>query len=136
MYLTIKNIKYGIDARVTGPMGFRFILQPMTAVILGIRDGIADAKAGKPPFIAGLFFEAKSRKQLFLSACRSLFVPVIFGSIVDAAAQWMLFNRVRPGAAIFVGIFIMVVPYSFARGWTNRIIRKKRGLKVKSRERL
>ncbi|MFH1441272.1 MAG: hypothetical protein ABIH18_04445 [Candidatus Omnitrophota bacterium] len=125
MYLSPKNIVYGIDARITGPMGFRFIFQPLSAVILGIRDGIADAKAGRPPFLAGLVFKAESRKHLFRSACRTLFMPVIFGSVLDAIAQWLLFSRVRPGAAIFVGIFIMALPYSFARGWTNRLWRKR-----------
>lgn len=113
---------YGIDARVTGPMGFRFILQPLTAVILGIRDGISDAKAKNPPFLAGLAFKAESRGYLFNSARKALFIPVIFGSALDAVAQWLLFSRVRPVAAIFVGIFIMAIPYSLARGWTNRII--------------
>ncbi len=126
MYLSLKNIEYGIGARVTGPMGFRFIFQPLTAVILGIRDGISDAKAGRPPFLAGLIFKANSRKHLFNSACKALFIPVIFGSIFDAIAQWFLFGRVCLVPAILVGIFIMAIPYSFARGLTNRIISLKK----------
>lgn len=123
MYLSFKNITYGIDARITGPMGFRFIFQPLIAVFLGIRDGISDAKAGRPPFLIGLIFKVESRKHLFNSACKALFIPVIFGSVFDAIAQWLLFSRVRPVPAILVGIFITAIPYSCARGWTNRITR-------------
>src|SRR5271168_4904658 len=37
-------------ARPTGPMAFRFILQPVMAGIVALRDGIADAKAGRSPY--------------------------------------------------------------------------------------
>jgi hypothetical protein len=33
---------------------FRLILQPTLAIILGIRLGLADARAGHPPFLARL----------------------------------------------------------------------------------
>jgi hypothetical protein len=38
-------------ARLSGPGAFRFVLQPLVAVLLGIRDGRADAKAGRPPYL-------------------------------------------------------------------------------------
>jgi hypothetical protein len=37
-------------ARVSGPMKFRLVLQPLMASFLAIRSGLADAKAGKPPW--------------------------------------------------------------------------------------
>ena len=36
--------------RPTGPMAFRFILQPAMAVIAAMRDGIDDAKSGRSPY--------------------------------------------------------------------------------------
>ena len=33
--------------RVEGPLHFRLVLQPVMAVLLAVRDGRADAKAGK-----------------------------------------------------------------------------------------
>lgn len=35
--------------RVSGPMKFRLVLQPMMAALFAIRSGLADARAGKPP---------------------------------------------------------------------------------------
>jgi hypothetical protein len=36
-------------ARPTGPMAFRFILQPIMAAIAALRDGVNDARSGRPP---------------------------------------------------------------------------------------
>src|SRR5437868_8007609 len=43
-----------IPKRLTGPGRFRFVLQPLMALVLGIRSGLADARAGRPPFLYGV----------------------------------------------------------------------------------
>jgi hypothetical protein len=35
--------------RLTGPMKFRLVLQPVMAAFFAIRSGLEDARAGKPP---------------------------------------------------------------------------------------
>ena len=37
-------------ARPTGPLSFRFILQPVMATLLAVRDGIKDARTGRSPY--------------------------------------------------------------------------------------
>src|SRR5919202_294509 len=51
-------------ARLSGPGEFRFVWQPLVAVLLGVRDGMNDAKAGRPPYIWGLFFNAAERRAM------------------------------------------------------------------------
>ena len=41
-------------ARVTGPMKFRLVLQPLMAAFFAIRSGLADARAGRPPYLWAL----------------------------------------------------------------------------------
>ena len=41
-------------ARPTGPMAFRFILQPIMAAIAALRDGINDAKSRRSPYFWSL----------------------------------------------------------------------------------
>lgn len=36
--------------RTTGPMMFRFILQPLMAMFYAYRDGLLDARSGRPPY--------------------------------------------------------------------------------------
>ena len=40
-----------IAARPGGPLAIRFYLQPLMATALAIRDGVADARLGKPPYL-------------------------------------------------------------------------------------
>src|SRR5882724_7350362 len=48
----------------TGPGRFRFVLQPVMAILLGWRDGRADARAGRPAYPYGLLVSGEKRKEL------------------------------------------------------------------------
>jgi len=117
----LTNVLDKIVARLTGEMSFRFILQPVIAVILGIRDGLMDAKAGTPPFIADLIFSPKNRKRQLKSAFNRLLTPIIVATVLDAIAQYFIFGHINPLGAVLVGTFVMGIPYALARGVTNRI---------------
>ena len=47
--------------RPAGPMAFRFILQPAMAAIVAMRDGIADAKAGRSAYFWTLLTNPSER---------------------------------------------------------------------------
>jgi hypothetical protein len=88
MYFSLSERLERLVARVTGPMSFRLILQPTVAVILGIKDGLMDAKAGAPPFVFDLLFHPKDHKRRLSTAFRRLLVPMIVGTVMDAIAQY------------------------------------------------
>ena len=112
-----------IAERITGPMSFRFIVQPLIAIFLfGLKDGRADAKEGASPFIMDLLVHPKTRKRNLKAAFRRLLVPIIIGAILDGIAQYLIYGHIRPGVAVLVGTLIMGVPYALARGITNRIV--------------
>ena len=115
-----------IVARLTGAMSFRFILQPAIAVFLGIRDGLMDAKAGTPPFIADLIFNPKDRDRQLKSAFHRLLTPIIVATVLDAIAQHLIFGHINPLGAVLVGTFVMGIPYALARGVSNRIASGRR----------
>ena len=115
-----------IIMRITGPMGPRFIFQPLAAIILGIRDGKLDAKANEPPFIYNVIFNPKLRKKQFAKAFESMLRPIIISIILDIIAQYLIFKQVRLIGALVVGTFVMGIPYVFARALTNRIVSGKK----------
>jgi hypothetical protein len=45
-------------ARLDGPLHFRFIVQPLMAIIFAVIDGVKDAKAGKSAYFLGLAFNS------------------------------------------------------------------------------
>ncbi len=111
-----------VIARVTGPLSLRFVLQPAMAILLGIRDGRLDARAGAPPFGWALVFKKGSRGAAIKSALHALLVPIVVGRVMVAVAQYLIFHQVRPGFALLVGTLVMGLPYVAARGISNRII--------------
>jgi hypothetical protein len=50
-------------ARPAGPMGFRFVLQPVMASLLAIRDGIHDARIGRSPYFWTVATDPPRRKK-------------------------------------------------------------------------
>jgi hypothetical protein len=50
--------------RLDGPLHFRFIVQPLMALIVATLDGIKDAKLGKPAYGWAVFSSPEHRKEL------------------------------------------------------------------------
>ena len=107
-------------ARLTGPMNFRFVLQPLVAIALGVRDGRLDARGGVPPFVIDVLFASEHRRADLASALKSLGKPVLLGTVLDAIAQYQIFRHVGLIAAVLVGAGVIGVPYALARGLANR----------------
>lgn len=118
----LDRVAEGVISRVIGPMSLRFIFQPLVAVLLGVRDGIMDARAGEPPFILDVIVHPEQLKSKLASVSKSLSKSVIIGTVFDMIAQYLIFDHVRVIPAIIVGVFVLTVPYLLARGITNRIV--------------
>jgi hypothetical protein len=119
-YLFSRDFLEEIPRRLTGPGRFRFLLQPLLASILGVRSGREDARAGRPPFLAGVLFHPDQRKLLLASAFGSIVHLLLMGILLDSLFQWVLFGTSYPGAALVVGPVLITVPYAVARALSNR----------------
>jgi hypothetical protein len=112
-----------IPMRLAGPGRFRFFFQPLFAMILGVRSGIADAKAGRPPYLYGILFDSESRGELAASAFRDVVNLLLMGILLDSLFQWVLIGASYPGAALVVGPVLIVTPYALSRALANRVVR-------------
>jgi hypothetical protein len=113
-----------IPKRLAGPGRFRFILQPLTAIILGIANGLADARAGNPPYLYGLLFHRKLRGDLAKSGLNTVANLLLMGILLDLVFQWIILGVAYPGAAIVVGPVLIMAPYALARALSNRLARQ------------
>lgn len=114
-----------IPKRLTGPGRFRFILQPVFAVLLGIRTGITDARAGKPPFIWAFLSAGSGRSLLLRHAFSQLSVLIAMSILLDLIAQFLILREVYPGPALILGPVLIAFPYSIARSLTGLFWRRK-----------
>ena len=124
-YLFSLSFFEDIPKRLTGPGRFRFILQPLMAIILGIRSGLADARVGNPPYLYGVFFHSDRRSGLIRSGLETVINLLLMGILMDAVFQWFILGASYPGAALIVGPVLIMGPYGLARALSNRLSRSQ-----------
>ena len=135
IYLFSVSFFEDIPKRLTGPGRFRFILQPLTAVILGIRSGLSDARLGNPPYLYGVFFHSERRAELLRSGLETVINLLLMGILMDAVFQWIILGVSYPGAALVVGPVLIMGPYALSRALSNRVSRTRKNEKTLTSER-
>ena len=108
-------------ARVSGPMKFRLVLQPVMAAFFAIRSGLADARAGKTPYLWALALGRGSREAMVESGWKSVGRVFILAVALDVVYQLYVLRFVYPVQAIAVAFILAIVPYIILRGLVTRL---------------
>jgi hypothetical protein len=110
-------------ARVSGPMKFRLVLQPCMAAFFAIRAGLADAKAGRPPWFWELVSNPPERKDMVKEAWKRIGKVFMLAVVLDVVYQLIVLHFVYPGKALIVALILAIVPYVLLRGPAMRVAR-------------
>jgi hypothetical protein len=119
----LARILENLARRVTGPMKFRLVLQPFTAIFLATLGGLRDARAGKPPYFWALFADARERSAMLKDGWKSVGRLFLLALGLDVVYQFIERRFVYPGEAVLVAVILAIVPYLLVRGSVNRIAR-------------
>ena len=111
--------------RVSGPMKFRLILQPLMATIFAIRSGLKDAKEGKPAYFWALFTDSIHRRDMLRDGWKSVGKVFVIAIIIDLVYQLIVFRWFYPLEALIVAVILAFIPYLLIRGPVNRIARRR-----------
>jgi hypothetical protein len=125
-YLFSQAFLEDIPKRLTGPGRFRFLMQPLMAIILGILSGLADARTGRPPYLYGILFHRDLRGDLVKTGFSTIANLLLMGILLDAVFQWIILRTVYPGPALIIGPILIIAPYTVARALSNRLSRQAR----------
>jgi hypothetical protein len=112
--------------RVSGPMSFRLILQPTMAVIFALRDGMKDAREGRPPYFRTIIHDPAQRGPLLREGFKAVGRVLVLGVAMDVVYQFIVFRWVYPVEALLVALILAFLPYLLVRGIANRIARLRR----------
>jgi hypothetical protein len=123
VYLFSAQFFQELPQRLTGAGRFRFVLQPLVAIILGWRSGLGDARAGRPAYLFGLLSGAANRRELLRSGLAAIRDLVSIAIVLDAISQLLIYRQVHPGAALVLGPVLISVPYAVTRAVSNRLSR-------------
>ena len=111
--------------RPDGPMRFRFVLQPMMATIVAIRDGRQDARSGRAPYLATVLGNPQERVGRLREGLNATARIIALGLVMDVIYQAIVFKTFYPDQALVVALVLAFVPYVIIRGVTARLSRSQ-----------
>ena len=111
-------------AQPSGPLAFRFILQPAMAAFFAIRDGLKDARAGRPPYLRVILFEPSQRGAYLREGLKRVSRVIVFAFVMDAIYQYIVLHRFYLVEALVTVFVLAVLPYVLIRGPVHRIARR------------
>ena len=112
---TLTRFFENLVGRVHGPMSFRFILQPLMAVIFAVRDGRRDAREGCAPYFWSILNNPGHRRDLLRSGWKSVGKVFVIALVLDAVYQFITVRRFYPVEALMVALVLAIVPYLVLR---------------------
>ena len=113
-----------LAGRLSGPLTLRLFLQPAVAAFLASRDGLRDAREGRPPhFWRMMTGPPEARRRRAKETWRAILKVFVMAVVVDCVYQFLVFRWVYPVEAMFTATILAILPYAILRGVVNRIAR-------------
>ena len=104
-----------------GPLHLRLLMQPTVAVIIAFRQGISDARAGRPPyFFWAIFTDPARRPQLIREAWQHVGKLFLAAITLDLIYQLIVYRWIYPTQALLTAVTLAFVPYLLLRGVVTR----------------
>ena len=104
------------------PMGFRFIVQPLTACVVGAKRGVDDAKKGRSAYLVEAL--TGDTREMIKSTLKTVWKPWTIVSAIDYCVTKYVMEH--PDASvpdsIAVGAVLVLPFYAASRGLTNRLM--------------
>lgn len=108
--------------RDNGPLFFRFICQPLVAIIFAIRAGRRDAREHRPAFFWRVVGEPTQRRHLMKELWKDIGKLFLVALVLDVIYQIIVLRWIYPVQTLIVGTLLAIVPYLVVRGLTNRLV--------------
>ena len=118
------SIAESLMDRVSGPLKFRFVMQPLMAAAYAIYAGLKDAKTGKPPYFWALISDPAHRAEMMKDGWKSVGKVFVLAVVLDIVYQIYVLHFVYPGEAIIVAFMLAIVPYLILRGLVTRFAKE------------
>ena len=109
--------------RPSGPVWFRFILQPALAAIAATVDGVKDARAGRPPYFWTMLHHPRKRTPHLREGLTATARLILIGMVMDVVYQCLVLDMFHPGEVVIVPLRLAFVPYVLVRGPITRLAR-------------
>jgi hypothetical protein len=113
--------------RPSGPVSFRFILQPAMAMIAATLDGVKDARRHRSPYFWTILHNPAERRTRLIEGLNATARIILLGLVMDAIYQAIVLEHFYPNEALIIAVTLAFVPYVLIRGPAERVARWYRG---------
>jgi hypothetical protein len=110
-----------VFGRLHGPMSFRFVLQPLMALLAALPDGIDDARHGHSSFFWTNRSDPTVQRGRLRQGIESTARVVLLGISMDVIYQLKVFDRLYPVEALMMAILLALIPYFIFRWIVERV---------------
>ncbi len=117
----MQRVAEDLLARPSGPLAIRFVIQPLMAMGLAVRDGLRDARTARSPYLWTILVDPHQRKKRLREGIAATARIAVLALALDAAYQLIELRTFYPGEAVIVMILLAFVPYLLVRGPAARI---------------
>jgi hypothetical protein len=124
-FKTFERFWHDLVERPDGPMRFRFILQPIMAAIAAARDGLKDARGGRPPYLATMLGNPHERVGLLNEGLNATARIILLGVVMDVIYQALVLKTFYPNEALVIALLLAFIPYLILRGLVLRLWRAR-----------
>jgi hypothetical protein len=114
-YLLTRQFIEDMFARLSGTGLLRFNFQPAVANLLGLLDGLRDARKVPPSYPWVLALHREHRRDLLRTTLAPVRELVAVTVLLDIISQFLIFREIYPGAAILLGPVLIGVPRAVSR---------------------
>jgi hypothetical protein len=111
-------------AQPSGPLAFRLYIQPAMAAFFAVRDGVKDARVGRPPFLRTILNDPSQRGAYLREGLKRVSRVIVFAFVMDAIYQYIVLHTFYLGEALVTVFALAVLPYLLIRGPVDRIARR------------
>ncbi len=122
---TLERLWHDLVDRPSGPMKFRFVLQPSMAAIAAIHDGLRDARAGRGPYFWTLLRKPRERVGRLREGANATARIILLGLAMDVIYQVLVLKTFYPNQAVIIALLLGFVPYLVLRGLVLRAWRRR-----------
>lgn len=124
----LKRFWVDVVERPSGPMKFRFLLQPVMATIAAWKDATKDAATGRSPYFWTVLTDPIRRRDRLAEGLRATGTILGIGLAMDLAYQALVLKHFYPVEAVTVALALAFVPYLLLRGPLARLMRLRESL--------
>jgi hypothetical protein len=117
---TFPRIWHDLVERPSGPMWFRFILQPLMALFAAIHDGLGDARAGRSPYFLTVLRSPEERIGRLREGLNATARIILLGLVMDVIYQALVLHTFYPNEAVIIALLLAFIPYLIIRGLVAR----------------